>query len=145
MVGRALIALLAVQFIVLTTASGARSASQYTAGGEGSDETQTARITCMGRPSLWTWVPHTQLNPCLFQALLYAEIFVSTRAVSENRLNKRQTREFLWLVSHRSSASQILEADVCKLITWPLNSSKPPKVLHYVSIGLRNRYVLPAN
>lgn len=38
-----------------------------------------------------------------------------------------------------------LEADVCKLITWPLNSSKPPKVLHYVSTGLRNRYVLLAN
>lgn len=47
--------------------------------------------------------------------------------------------------SHHSSASQILEADVCKLITWPLNSSKPPKVLYYVSTGLRNRYVLLAN
>lgn len=54
-------------------------------------------------------------------------------------------REFSWLASHHSSASQILEADVCKLITWPLNSSKPPKVLHYVSTGLRNRYVLLAN
>lgn len=59
LVGRARIALLALPFVMLITASGTRSVPQYTAGGEGSDKTQTAHFTCMGRASLWTWVPHT--------------------------------------------------------------------------------------
>lgn len=148
LVGRAFIAVLAMPFAILTTAFCRRAAHKTPL---------TARAVGQRKqPASPAWDEHPSEPGCQPRSWtqVYLWPYFRQKSLSSQRLSlKTDWIKSRWgsfhdlapAVSHHSSAAQILEADVCKLITWPLNSSKPPKVLHYVSTGLRNRYVLLAN